>query len=339
LHPKDHASLYRVIEKIITKAVPFWNVVYQSTWNRGLLETSLRIACEHVSYTLPDSVLEYPDYDYDGDDTFYESVRNQRIFDLPEPKAFNGLDITVDDVEKKFTFLDLDDDKDEKKLQVIVKLANIHLTPEKPEYKGGSWHIEGQLNEHIVSTALYYYDNSNITESRLNFRTKVSATHFADDIGYEQGENLGFQKIWGVSNYDEGEQVLGSVLTREDRLIAFPNGFQHRVGDFRLIDPTRPGHRKILALFLVAPTIPIISTANVPPQQRDWWARELKLSQSKIGQLPAELVDMIVNGVEDFPISLEEAKVIREELMVERGKMNEAVDREMFDESFSFCEH
>jgi hypothetical protein len=77
----------------------------------------------------------------------------------------------------------------------------------------------------------------------------------------------------------------------------------------------------------------------VPPQQRDWWARELKLSQSKIGQLPAELVDMIVNGVEDFPISLEEAKVIREELMVERGKMNEAVDREMFDESFSFCEH
>lgn len=28
-------------------------------------------------------------------------------------------------------------------LQVIVKLANIHLTPEKPEYAGGSWHVEG----------------------------------------------------------------------------------------------------------------------------------------------------------------------------------------------------
>ena len=31
----------------------------------------------------------------------------------------------------------------EKGLQVIVKLANIHLTPEKPNYDGGSWHIEG----------------------------------------------------------------------------------------------------------------------------------------------------------------------------------------------------
>ena len=30
-------------------------------------------------------------------------------------------------------------------LQVIVKLANIHLTPEKPEYGGGTWHVEGQL--------------------------------------------------------------------------------------------------------------------------------------------------------------------------------------------------
>ena len=30
-------------------------------------------------------------------------------------------------------------------LQVIVKLANIHLTPEKPTYEGGTWHVEGQL--------------------------------------------------------------------------------------------------------------------------------------------------------------------------------------------------
>ena len=30
-------------------------------------------------------------------------------------------------------------------LQVIVKLANIELTPEKPEYEGGTWHVEGQL--------------------------------------------------------------------------------------------------------------------------------------------------------------------------------------------------
>ena len=32
----------------------------------------------------------------------------------------------------------------EKTLQVIVKLANIVLTPEKPEYGGGTWHVEGE---------------------------------------------------------------------------------------------------------------------------------------------------------------------------------------------------
>lgn len=31
-------------------------------------------------------------------------------------------------------------------LQVIVKLADIVLTPEKPEYPGGKWHVEGMVN-------------------------------------------------------------------------------------------------------------------------------------------------------------------------------------------------
>lgn len=30
-------------------------------------------------------------------------------------------------------------------LQAIVKLANIELSPEKPDYQGGTWHVEGQL--------------------------------------------------------------------------------------------------------------------------------------------------------------------------------------------------
>ena len=30
-------------------------------------------------------------------------------------------------------------------LQVIVKLTNIELTPEKPKYHGGVWHVEGQM--------------------------------------------------------------------------------------------------------------------------------------------------------------------------------------------------
>jgi hypothetical protein len=41
--------------------------------------------------------------------------------------------------------VDLVRDYADRGLQVIVKLANIELTPEKPEYGGGTWHVEGQL--------------------------------------------------------------------------------------------------------------------------------------------------------------------------------------------------
>jgi hypothetical protein len=41
--------------------------------------------------------------------------------------------------------VDLARDYAKRGIQVIVKLANIHLTPEKPEYAGGTWHVEGQL--------------------------------------------------------------------------------------------------------------------------------------------------------------------------------------------------
>lgn len=36
-------------------------------------------------------------------------------------------------------------------------------------------HIEGALNEHICATALYYYDEENLTESSLAFRQTIDS--------------------------------------------------------------------------------------------------------------------------------------------------------------------
>lgn len=58
----------------------------------------------------------------------------------------------------------------EEGLQVIVKLASIELSPDRPSYPGGDWHLERMLNEHIVGTAIFYYDVENCSESRLRFR-------------------------------------------------------------------------------------------------------------------------------------------------------------------------
>ena len=77
---------------------------------------------------------------------------------------------------------------------------------------------------------------------------------------------------------------------------------------FKLADPTKPGHRKILALFLVDPNIRIISTANVPPQQREWWAEEVAKNGGALGKLSAELKEQVFEKVDDFPIGMEEGQ-------------------------------
>ncbi len=75
-------------------------------------------------------------------------------------------------------------------------MASIELTPEKPEFAGGGLacqprrplreavparilkadqhKVEGQMNEHICATALYYLDSENITSSSLAFRMQTS---------------------------------------------------------------------------------------------------------------------------------------------------------------------
>ena len=60
------------------------------------------------------------------------------------------------------------------------------------------------------------------------------------------------------------------MITKTHRCVAFPNLYQHQVQPFRLEDPTKPGHRRILALFLVDPTQKILSATDVAPQQRGW---------------------------------------------------------------------
>ncbi|WP_330237857.1 DUF4246 domain-containing protein [Streptomyces sp. NBC_00525] len=193
-----------------------------------------------------------------------------------------------------------------RRLQVIVKLATIHLTPERPEYAGGSWHVEGMLNERIVSTGIYYWDSENITESRLSFRTAL------DDPEYEQNDDNGVRDVYGLENEDGLNQVLGAASTPAGRCLAFPNVLQHRVGSFRLADPGRPGHRKILAFFLVDPSTTIVSTSDVPPQQP--WAATSTMTR-------------------------EQAEAFREELMRERKFFVDEHNEQLYEREFSLCEH
>ncbi|KAF4439810.1 hypothetical protein F53441_12480 [Fusarium austroafricanum] len=355
VHPVKHAGLYPVIEKFIEKSLPAWDIIYR--WHNDLEVQRIQVGSVRPECRVPEICKEKyctpsrrpldedepprdenEDYDRDyeesdrfkRDDAWFKATHYP---DLPEPttEVEELINIIPNDV-KTTGFFD-----DASRVQVIVKLANIHLTPEKPTYDGGSWHIEGQLNEHICATALYYYDCDNITESRLDFRTLANREDHMMELDYEQDDYDNIERVLAINARDDSLQNIGSVLTRQDRMLFFPNIYQHHVSPFELADKSRPGHRKILALFLVDPAIPIISTANVPPQQQHWWSENL-IKDNRLGRLPPELTDMVVNNL-DFPIGLEDAKKIREELMKERTSLQSGLNNSLSSTEWNFCEH
>ncbi len=170
-----------------------------------------------------------------------------------------------------------------RKLQVIVKLANIEIDPAKGHetYDGGAWHVEGMKNEHIVASGIYYYHTENITESKLSFRINA-----ADPENYEQCDYKGVAAVYGLENEEPAIQDIGSVTCIQGRSIAWPNILQHQVQSFSLVDKKKKGLRKILVFFLVDPTQRVLSTSIVPPQQQTWMQYEMKKKKPIPGMPP-----------------------------------------------------
>ncbi|KAL2068784.1 hypothetical protein VTL71DRAFT_15122 [Oculimacula yallundae] len=342
LHPQKHQDLYAIIESMVSKTIPLWNMTLSALGES-------RSESWRISYGLefdpdPEDVPEEDQpkiQEGEDEDEFWERHEawaedyRKAVPPDPEPELFSPKHYTE-------RVVNLVEDYAHRGLQIIVKLANIELTPESPEYEGGSWHVEGQLNEHICATALYYYDNENIKPSYLSFRQQ-SDTEEATEKHYPQGVHGWLEEIYGCENDKAAVQDVGSVACSEGRLLTFPNILQHQVQPFSLQDPTKPGHRKILALFLVDPGIRIISTANVPPQQKEWWSEEVDKQVTGSGKpwqkLSAEMKDKIFKDVDEFPISMEVAKELRLQLMEERKSYAPALNRQFERHEFSLCEH
>ncbi|WP_338491392.1 DUF4246 domain-containing protein [Streptomyces sp. SJL17-4] len=302
VHPEAHRELTAVLPDLFARMRPLLeNVLTDLRHPRPL-----RIQADPWGWY--DSEPQQPDKSSYSDDAAYEEAldawekaqddwwENRRPV-IPDAPAF-----TAPQVPDASDRVDLRG----RRLQVIVKLATIHLTPDKPEYQGGSWHVEGMMNERIVSTGIYYWDSENITESRLSFRAAL------DDPDYEQNDDNGLRDVYGLENEDALNQIFGSASTPAGRCLAFPNILQHRVGSFRLTDPSRAGHRKILAFFLVDPSERIVSTADVPPQQP--WS-------------------------DTSTMTLEQAKDFREQLMRERKFFVDEHNEQLYEREFSLCEH
>ncbi|KAJ2911614.1 hypothetical protein MD484_g8801, partial [Candolleomyces efflorescens] len=157
LHPKRHRELYLLVEDIIDAAIPLWEKTL--VFREDLASTPARITYTSCTYNPdPESWAEedqiQPEEDEDEDDFHdrkYEWIKAIRRLVKPEPVEQFDLSILE---RRPFS---LRQDFGSLPLQVIVKLANIELTPEKPKYEGvvdGCLYID--QNESICATAIYY---------------------------------------------------------------------------------------------------------------------------------------------------------------------------------------
>lgn len=217
------------------------------------------------------------------------------------------------------------------------------------------------MNERVVATALYYVDSDNITPTSLFFRMTTDPEQDGLSRRIGRGAFTSYEQLFGtkLTNWPDGTslelQNFGNIETCQGRMLAFPNVFHHRVSPFKLENPTKPGHRLFIALWLVDPHQRIISTGDVPPQQLDWWteavfggtdpeaskgempaelfwlllgqglAKIMKLSQELLAslrlRLPTELMDMVreERALPDGIMTSEEAQLHRLALMQERS--------------------
>ncbi|KAK0717648.1 hypothetical protein B0T26DRAFT_751682 [Lasiosphaeria miniovina] len=408
LHPTKYRDTYKVIEKLVEKALPMWDQCLSQDLYRGNRRSG---AGRHEPRIVPEDADDENPNNWDpkspremlnreaaedgtGPGTGERRTRsslpsrshipathaaqvrweNTRKPAPPQPPPFAKSCVSyavnrAQSLRKQFQ---------DTGLQIIVKMASIELTPENPEFPQGGWHVEGQMNEHIVGTVLYYLDSDNVTDSHLDFR---AAVQMSDGTSMNVGQDRyhWMEHVYGVRHLNGSPRLqnYGSVLTREGRLLAFPNVFQHRVSGFRLADPSKPGHRRFIALWLVDPLTRIISTANVPPQQADWWSgsvfggkldnkmddRSMPLSpdiaqlllerglgpsgtktatRTPVGaKLPPEVLNMVRHELDQdaLPMTRSEAEHHRLKLMAARSAFQDEARDQWNNDTYSFCEH
>ncbi|KAK6497880.1 hypothetical protein TWF481_012279 [Arthrobotrys musiformis] len=376
---RQKALFYPILEKIFTKFVPLFNHVlgdlrmgkhdfkrvfatagkkwwfdgltklsnenHQSKWDKLLaqfingealdvnfLEQLPRASKRFASEDLGDPEFEGCD---DSDDEDIDERGNPDIYEVRD-----SMGIYVD---RKWEPPEITDDikLEGKTAKVIVKLANIVLTPNKPRYKGGSWHVEAMLNERIIATGIYYYDQENITDSNLLFRRTVGNVPNWEDAELLE-QNSDWPIVFNMSSESRSWAVqnVGHIATKEKRAIAFPNIYQHRVKPFRLLDPTKPGHRKILVFFLCDPSTSneLPTTKDIAPQQPESRAQAHDLfRRGPMGQLPEEVFEMIEKMIPPV-IEKEEALECRKQLMKERSSFANSSTM-VQGLCYSLCEH
>ncbi|KAJ2911065.1 hypothetical protein GGI21_000234 [Coemansia aciculifera] len=316
LHPVKHAAFYPIIASVFSQFIP-------------LLE---QVVTDLVHPRQPR--VEPGDYEYKSDELEPEGVnyweeehiewRSRATFVPPQPEPFVAPERPV----KPYSLCD-------RRLQAIVRMSNIELTDKRSIYGGNDWKVAGLDNERIIATGIFFYDMANITQRSLQFREALRGWDFVA----EHFDIDSVIRVYGLSKDDARNddysvsQELGDVEIKDGRCVVFPNIFQHKMPELRLVDRTKPGHCKILVSYFVDPTRRIPSTEIVPPQQQEWCFEDV-LEAEPFRSLPSLVIDGIIDKV-DYPISLRKAKRVRLQVRQD-ARTDKKINHELFEPSFFF---
>lgn len=147
--------------------------------------------------------------------------------------------------------------------------------------------------------------------------------------GFSAGDTGATLRTWGLRDGDSCHQHIGDIPIRSGLSTVFPNIYQHRQTSFGLLDPSRKGYLKVVKFFLVDPDItPVVSTAQVAPQQYEWISAALFDVLSS--RLPTELIQQILDKVEGL--------MTRAEAQEYKRRFEDAIEQfTQANNSYHFC--
>ena len=147
IHPTRHKELYSVIPEILQRALPMLERVL-SDLRQPLLPMRIKTSVGPgpgddklvnciwkcgAPYPCPSSEAEFYRVQYESQYALHR---------IRPPDAKGNYDGDLQVLNNRISLKG-------RTLQIFVKLANIMLTPERPEYPGGKWHVEGPQSSFV----------------------------------------------------------------------------------------------------------------------------------------------------------------------------------------------
>ncbi|PFH48549.1 hypothetical protein AMATHDRAFT_5691 [Amanita thiersii Skay4041] len=312
LHPKKYKQLYRDIERVIECALPLWSSALNPLKNPS--RPPNRVIYTKVQYHRPEGG---PKPKRELNENFYvfqermdkwiERRKQLRRLVQPEPEPYIPSSSTLYVEQETLAARAFRWSSDS--LLFFSPPSSPNTLKVFGDSKDG-WHVPYFRNEHICAIAIYCFDTVNITPCRISFRHQVDP-HNIDGIEHAESDTTWLEQVFGCERGQPAVQCFGSIEMKEGRLLAYPNTIQTKREHFRLVDPTKSGHLKILTLCLVDPNVRIISTANIPCQRWDWWCEAARAREPQLSFEERYALD----GGFDYPIPSKEGNETRGEAL------------------------